>query len=169
MQGKRVRSRSRFAQRIGAKRLRRQLRQVTLLLIFISPAQNRIRHQRVLHVDDYAGGSVGPRTFFDGQDRFKKLAARSAVLLGNLYAHQPELKELVDQAVIEHCLFVHLFGQRTNLVLGELADVVAEENLVFGKSGDRRGIRKLQSFRHEDTSLLRRGLPRLGRMANQKL
>jgi len=40
------------------------LRQVTLLLIFIGPAQKRIRYQRVLHIHDYAGGSVGSRKFF---------------------------------------------------------------------------------------------------------
>ena len=153
MQRKRIRSRSRFAQRIGANRIRRHFRQVTLLLVFIGPAQNRIRHQCVLYVHDYAGGSVGPRTFFHGYDRFKELAARAAVLLRNLDAHQTELKELVYQAVIEYRLFVHLFRQRTNLVVGELADVVAEQNLVFGKSGERRGIRKLQSFRHGDTSM----------------
>src|ERR1017187_4920239 len=152
LQRKRVRSRSRFAQRIGAKHVRRQPRQVTLLLVFIGPAQNRIPEQRVLHVHDYSGGSVGPRQFFDGQDRLKKLAARSTVLLRNLDAHQAELKELVDQAVIEHRLFVHLFRQRTNLVAGKLAAVFAEQNLVFGESGDRRGSGELQSFRHEDTS-----------------
>ena len=54
--------------------------------------------------------------------------------------------------MIEDRLFVHLFRQRANLVVGKLADVVAKQNLVFGKSGERRGIRELQSFRHGDTS-----------------
>jgi len=42
--------------------------------------------------------------------------------------------------VIEDRFLVHLFGQRTNLVVGKLADVVAKQNFVFGKSGERRGI-----------------------------
>ena len=53
------------------------------------------------------------------------------------------VKELVDQAVIEHRLFVHFLGQRTNLVFGKLTDVVAKQNLIFGESGERQGIGEL--------------------------
>ena len=100
----------------------------------IRPPQHRIIHQRVLHVHDYAGGSVGAREFFHRQDRLEKLAARAAVLLRNLDPHQSKLKKLIDQPVIEDCLFVHLFGQRTDFVLGKLTDIVAKKNLVFGKT-----------------------------------
>src|SRR4029077_11478459 len=100
-----------------------------------------------------AGGVSGRRNFFYWKNRLKKLAARPAVLLRNLDPHEAQLKELVEQRVIEDPLLVHLFRQRANLVVGKLTDVVAEQNLVFGKSGERRGIRKLQSFRHGDTSL----------------
>ncbi len=73
-------------------------------------------------------------------------------MFGNLDAHQAELEELFEQRVIEDRLFVHLFRQRTNFVVGKLADVVAEQNLVLGERGKRRGIRKLHGFRHGDTS-----------------
>ena len=77
----------------------------------------------------------------------KNFAAASAVLLGDLDAHQAELKEIVDQILVEDALFVHLLDQRTDLLIGELADVVAEKNFVFGERGERRGQCGLQWFR----------------------
>jgi hypothetical protein len=71
--------------------------------------------------------------------------------------------------VIEYRLFVHLFGEGTNLIVGELADIIAKHYFVFGKSGEGCGIRKLQSFRHKDTSDLETRLAASGRMANRKL
>ena len=112
------------------------MRQVALFLFVAAPAQQRVVDQRVLHVDDDAGGGVDARQFLDRQDRFEEFRAASAVLLGNLNAHQAELEEIVDQVFVEDALFVHLFDQRTDLLVGELADVVAEENFVFGESGE---------------------------------
>src|ERR1019366_920283 len=104
--------------------------------------------QRVLHVDDDPSGSVGARAFFDGEDGFKKLAARAAVLLGNLDAHKSKLKELVDQRVVEHTLLVHFMSKRTNLVLGKLPDVIAKKNFVLSQRGQGSGTCKLESFGH---------------------
>ena len=125
---------------------------IALLLFFIAPAQQRVVDQRVLHVDDDAGGSVHARQFLDRQNRFEELGAASAVLLGNLDAHQAELEEIVDEIFVEDALLVHLLDQRTNLLVGKLADVVAEKNFVFGERGQRGGGGGLQSgFGHENT------------------
>ncbi len=66
LQSERVRSASGFAQRIGAEGVGGHLGQVAFLLFFIGPAQNRVHHQRVLHVDDDSGGGVSPGEFFHG-------------------------------------------------------------------------------------------------------
>jgi hypothetical protein len=76
----------------------------------------------------------------DGQECLKEFAARATVLLGNFDSHQSQLKKLVEQSAVEHRLFVHFLGQRTNLVVGKLANVVAEQNFVFRNSGERRGV-----------------------------
>ncbi len=68
--------------------------------------------------------------------------------------------------MIEYRFFVHLLGQGANFILGELADVIAEQDFVFGERGEGRGIRDLQSFRHENTSIKAR-TPRL--LGNSKL
>ena len=97
-------------------------------------------------------GGVDARDFFDGEDGFEELGSAAAVLLGNFDAHQAELEELVDQVFIEDALLVHLLDQGTNFLVGELADVVAEENFVFGKGGEGSGNGGLQrGFRHGDT------------------
>ena len=141
--------------RVGAHGLGGHLRQVALLLLVGAPAQQGIVDQRVLHVDDHAGRGVHARQFFHRQDRLEELGAASAVLLGNLNAHQAKLEEIMDEIFVEDGLLVHLLHQRTNFLVGELADVVAEEDFVFGERGQRGGRGDLQSgFRHEDTFIV---------------
>src|SRR5208337_1092096 len=122
-----------------------------LFLFFIAPAQQCIVDQRVLHVDDDAGRCVHTRQFLDGQNRFEELRAASAELLGNLDAHQAELKEIVNEVFVEDALLVHFLDQRTNLLVSKLADVVAEKNFVFGERGQRGGGGGLQGFGHGNT------------------
>jgi hypothetical protein len=50
-----------------------------------------------LNVDDDAGGGIHAREFFHGEDRFEKLGAASAVLLGDFDAHQAELEKFVEE------------------------------------------------------------------------
>ena len=40
---------------------------------------------------------------------------------------------------LEDAFLVHLLDQRADFLVGKLADVVAEKNLVFGESGQGRG------------------------------
>jgi hypothetical protein len=48
-----------------------------------------------------------------------------------------EMKKLIDKRVIENAFFVHFPGERTNLVFGELAHVIAKQDLVVGERGER--------------------------------
>ena len=70
----------------------------------------------------------------------------------DLDAHQAELEEFLDEVLVEDARLIHLFDVRTDALVGELADVVAEKNLVFGEGGQRRGNGSLQGgFGHEST------------------
>ena len=151
LQGERVGARAGFAKGVGADRVGGHLGQEVLFLLIAAPTQERVIDQRILHVDDHAGGCIHARQFFDGQDRFEELGGASAVLLGNLNAHQAELEEIVDEIFVEDALLVHLLHQRTDLLVGELADVVAEENFIFGERGSGAGERLQSGFGHGDT------------------
>jgi hypothetical protein len=50
----------------------------------------------------------------------------------------------VDEVFVEDSFLVHFLYQRTDLLVGELADVVAEEDFVFGERGQRGGWGGLQ-------------------------
>ena len=152
LQRKCIRARARLAKGIGADNLGGHLRQIAFLLFFAAPAQQRVIDQGILHVDDHAGGSVHARQFFHCQDRLKELGSASPVLFGNLNSHQSELEEIVDEIFIEDALLIHLLHQRTNLLVGKLANVIAEKNFIFGKVRERRGSSGLQrGFGHERT------------------
>ena len=45
----------------------------------------------------------------------------------------------MNQLFVEDAFFVHFFDQRTDFLVGKLADVVAKKNFVFGEDGQRRG------------------------------
>src|SRR5262249_37262134 len=102
---------------------------------FVAPAQQGVIHKGILHINDDASGSVDPRHLLYGQNGLEELAPAASVLLGNLDAHQAEMKEVMDQFLVEYALFVHLLDQRTDFLVRELADVVAEKDLVFGERG----------------------------------
>ncbi len=54
-------------------------------------------------------------------------------------------------------LFVHLFHMGTNLLVRELADIIAEEDLVFGEGGQWGGQGSLQSVGHGGTFVVEMG------------
>ena len=61
---------------------------------------------------------------------------------------RPSWKKSWMRSFVEDALLVHFLDQRTNLLVGELPDVVAEENFIFGERGQRGGRCGLQSFGH---------------------
>ena len=58
-------------------------------------------------------------------------------MLWNFYAHQPKLKELLDQVAIKNALFIHLSDLGAERLIGELADVVTKENFIVSKRDQR--------------------------------
>ena len=150
LQGEGVGAGTGFAESVGADSVGGHLRQVALFLFGIAPAQQGVVDQRILHVDDDAGGGVDARQFLDREDGFEKLCAAAAVLLGDFDAHEAELEEFVDEGFVEDTLLVHFFYQRADALVGELADVIAEEDFVFGEGGEGRG-NGLQRVRHRKT------------------
>src|SRR5207244_155460 len=47
-------------------------------------------------------------------------------------------RSLIDQRALEDALFIHLAHQRTDFFLSEPADVVAEQDFIFGQRDQRR-------------------------------
>ena len=58
----------------------------------------------------------------------------------------------MDEVLVEDAFFVHLFDERTDFLVGKLANVVAEENLVFSQRSQRGGRGGLQGIGHEAPS-----------------
>ena len=80
----------------------------------------------------------------DGLDRqhgVEERPAAAAEALGDLDAHHAQLEQLVDEVSRDLGVLVHLADERPDLLVGELADAVAEEHLVFreGRQGERQG------------------------------
>ena len=69
----------------------------------------------------------------------EEAAAGAAVGFGHFDAHHAELEQLPDERGRHLCLFVHLTDQRTHPGVGELAHTVAEQALILGEYGERRG------------------------------
>ena len=109
--------------------------QITFFLLFRGPAQQRIVDQSILDVNHHAGGRVHSREFLDSEDRLEKFAATTAVLLRDLNGHQPELKKIANEVLIEDSFLVHFLDDRANLILGKLTDVVAEKDFVLAERG----------------------------------
>ena len=78
-------------------------------------------------------GRVDPRQLLDRDRVRERVAAASAVLLGDRHPHQPELGELRDELVREAMLPVELLGDGRDLLLREVADRAADELLLLGQ------------------------------------
>ena len=83
--------------------------------------------ERVVRGDRDRDGRVDARQLLD-RDRVRDgVGAAAAVLLRDRHPHQPELGQLGHQLVGEAVLAVELLRDRRDLLLGELADGVADE------------------------------------------
>src|SRR5581483_1555548 len=74
----------RFGECIGPNRVAGQTRKKSSLLRIISPALNRIGHERVVDVDHDAGGRIDPRKLLDGENGHEKCAPAAAVGFADL-------------------------------------------------------------------------------------
>jgi hypothetical protein len=66
---------------------------------------------------------------------FTRVLWRPAILLGDLDAHQPELEAGVDHVPGDLLRLVHLVDEGADLLLGEVADHLAEAGFVLRKIG----------------------------------
>jgi len=83
---------------------------------------------------------------------FENREDRGSLSCGSFREHREEGWASPDEFFVEDSLLVHLLDQGSNFLVGKLVDVVAEENLIFGKRGQRRGNGSLQrSFGHGKT------------------
>ena len=77
-------------------------------------------------------GGVHARELLDRERVGERVAAATAVLLGEGDPHQVQRAELADDLVGEGLRAVELLGDRRDLALGELADGAADQ-LVIGR------------------------------------
>ncbi len=88
---------------------------------------------------DVCAASVMPtdesirRKLLDRERVGERVGAAAAVLLAERDAHEPQLAHLRHQVVWEGLGSVELFGDRPDLVSGEVADRVADQALFVGK------------------------------------
>ncbi|HXP39657.1 MAG TPA: hypothetical protein VN833_05275 [Candidatus Acidoferrales bacterium] len=101
----------------------------------IPPSEERVIHQRVLHIDDNSGGGIDAGQLLNGQNCFEEFGSAAAVLFGDFDSHQTELKKFMDEGFFEDSFLVHLFDQGADFVVGKLTDVIAEKDFVFGERG----------------------------------
>ena len=77
------------------------------------------------------------RQLLDHEYGVEERRAGAAELLGNFDAHDAEVEEAGDEALVHHRVVVHLRDEGTNFFDGELAHALREHLLFFGKDGQR--------------------------------
>ena len=91
------------------------------------------RSERGVGRDRDRDGGVDPRQLLDRECVRDRVASRTAVLLRDRQAHQPELRQLGDELVGEARLAVELLGDRRDPFERELAHRAADELLLLGE------------------------------------
>ena len=77
---------------------RGETREIFRLLGIVAPAHDGIVHDRVLNIDNHAGGGIDCGDLFNRKHALEEVTALSAVFFGNLDAHQTQLEEFLQQA-----------------------------------------------------------------------
>lgn len=108
-----------------------RLGEVLVLLGLRAVVEYEVRRQPVgVQEQRHAGAALSQ--LMDDNDAGHGVAAATAVLLVEVYAHEPGLGELLVQLVVK-AVFVHPLVARLNFLLGELAHHVAYHDLLFGE------------------------------------
>ena len=89
-----------------------------------------------MDVDQDGDGGVHGGNGFNGEDGVEEASAGAPLLLRNLDAHQAHGEKLLHQARRKLLLVVHLADQRSDGLLGELADRGVEKSLFFRELGE---------------------------------
>ncbi|KAF1730330.1 hypothetical protein CRV24_009791 [Beauveria bassiana] len=116
-----------------------QLGQILLLQRGGPPLHERRVAEGVVHVDEHRDGGVGARELFDGDDGGGKVHAGAAKLFGDLDAHEPLLKELLDDGRVHGLGLVHVAGAGQHDFGGKLGHGVGHGGLDLGEVRDGRG------------------------------
>src|SRR6185312_8701968 len=117
-------------------RVRCESRQIVLLLRRLSPVQQRLIDERILHVGEQADGGIDRGERFHGQRRVKEGSTASAEFFGNADAHKAKLEELAQEAGVHLLFFIHAADERSNFILREPAHGLAEEQFFLAQFGD---------------------------------
>jgi hypothetical protein len=126
-----------LAERVGADPGAAHLRQEAGLLLLVRPAQQGVEHERVLHVDEHRDARIDGRQRLDRQDRVEERAARAAVAVRDLDAHQAQLEEARQDRRIEGPLLVHVGDVAGDAVAGVGQHRVAEHRFFLGEARER--------------------------------
>ena len=97
------------------------------LLLLRAEQVDRQRAERVVRGDGDRDRRVDARQLLDADRVRERVRARTAVLLGDRHAHQPEPGELLDDLVREPLLAIELLGHRLDLLDREAPHRLAEE------------------------------------------
>ena len=122
-----------FGQRVSADRAAGEACEIRPLLLVMSPAQQRVDDQRVLHVDQHADRRIDAGQRLDGEHGVEERAAGPAEGLGHLDAHDAELEQRIDEVAGDLRLLVHVTDVRADFPVGKLVHAVAKEPFVLGK------------------------------------
>ena len=97
--------------------------------------------ERVLHVHQHADRRIDARELLDGEHRVEEAAARAAVASPGISIPMTPRSNSLSMSVRGNLgVLVHLAHERADLRVGEVADAVAEDDLVFGQHGERLGV-----------------------------
>ena len=94
-----------------------------------------------MRVDDPGDRDPAARELLDDHRVGRQVEPHPAVLLGDRHAEQPELLHLLDDRLRELVLVVVVLGVREDLLVGELADHLADRLLLVGLVGIMRVLR----------------------------
>ena len=112
--------------------------QVLLLLLVGAELHEQVGADEV-GVDDARDRDPAARELLDDHHVGRQIEAHAPVLLGDGHPEQPELLHLLDDRLGELVDGVVVLGVREDLLVGELADHLADRLLLVGLLGERGG------------------------------
>ena len=104
-----------------------------MLLVFGSETEDGIAIQRILHGEDYAGGSANARDFFDHDGVAGVIHARAAIVFGNGDAGEAEFRSFAEGFARKATGLVNFFRVRLYFRFGKLPHALPQQLLLFGQ------------------------------------
>src|SRR5206468_3680575 len=124
---------ARLGQREGRRHLaRREPGQEPALLLLVARERDGVAAQ-VLHEEDRGGGGAGPRHFLGGEAERQPAGSAPAVLLGDVEAHQPLLRQELQLLVRVLAGLIDARGEGGDALARDLPREVADGALVVAQ------------------------------------